>query len=95
MLPATKDRDASILLVGKVRLNYQDLAGHLLLALKADNVVILLAKKADLTGRLNPKDVQGIYLEGHVVVTNGQYTMRAPRVATCWSKFCMSCPPAT
>jgi hypothetical protein len=80
MLPATKDRDASVMLLGKVRLNYQDLAGRLLLALKADNVVILLSKKADLTGRLKPEDVQGIYLEGHVVVTNGQYTMRAPRI---------------
>ncbi len=77
------DDQSTLTLVGKVRLMYQALGGESGLSLQADNAVIFMGKverNALIGNRAKSADVRGIYLEDNVVATDGDYTLRAPRV---------------
>ncbi len=76
--------DESVLaLLGGVNVAYQFPGGQQGLSLRAQNAVVLLAPGAlgRVAGRsVQAGDVRGVYLEDNVIATDGQYTVRAPRV---------------
>jgi lipopolysaccharide assembly outer membrane protein LptD (OstA) len=72
-----------VLLIDNVRFMYQSPDRKRVVELKADNAVVFLEPGAG--GRpagnsVSAGAVTGIYLEDNVVITDGQYTARAPRV---------------
>lgn len=72
-----------IVLMGRVRVMYQDYTIDRTMTLTAENAVIFLSPQA--LGNLAQKqakatDIRGVYLEDNVIATDGQYTIRAPRV---------------
>ncbi len=75
------EKENSVVVSGGVVVQYSDLGRSRSLRLNAQRAVIFLppGKLGDL-GRLDVKDVRGIYLEGDVVATDGKYTLRGPRV---------------
>ena len=74
----------TVTLMGKVRIIYQDLQHGRAMTLTAENAVIFLdpAHDGDLSAAtsLSAENVLGIYLEENVVVSDGFFTIRAPRV---------------
>ena len=74
------DENAAIV-SGGVVVEYADPDSRRVLQLTADRGVVFL-EPGPLTAlaRLKPESVRGIYLEGGVVATDGQYTLRGPRV---------------
>ncbi len=80
--PAQEGREASVALIGQVRVLYNSADGLQALVLQADNVVMFLAEGDDqpVTGAVGADRISGIYLEDDVVITDGSYTVRAPRV---------------
>lgn len=70
------------LLIGEVAVLYNEPQTNRLLTLKADKAVIFT--DSDLSeegsGDEAADRVRGVYLEDNVIVTDGQYTMRGPRV---------------
>ncbi len=73
----------AILLMGKVSVMYQSLQGDRVVTLRADNAVIFLThgSLADLASqRADASSVTGVYLEDNVIASDGNYTVRAPRV---------------
>ncbi len=73
----------SVALVGHVRILYQDHRQGRHLALRAESAVIFVEgdELSALSSRQTGADaVKGIYLEENVIATDGEYTMRAPRV---------------
>jgi len=73
----------TVSLIGQVRVIYTDTPGHQAMTLTADNAVIFLANDVSYNlgqSSVKPTDVLGVYLEDNVVATDGQYTVRAPRV---------------
>ncbi len=79
-----QNQDQSTLaLMGNVQVVYQNPGRRQGMSLRAENAVIFLAPGAmDRLGghSANAEDVRGFYLEDNVVATDGQYTVRAPRV---------------
>lgn len=77
---ATGEENA-LLLTGGVVLQYQDIRKVRDLQISAQRAVVFLSP-GPLTQmtRFSIKDVKGIYIEGDVVATDGQYTLRGPRV---------------
>ena len=81
-------KDDCVMLSNSVRVDYASPPGVgpvRELQLSADHAVIFLAPKkgataSNNTGMLDAKDVVGIYLEGDVVATDYQYTLRGKRV---------------
>lgn len=74
-------REGNVVLIGDVRVVYQDATGSLAMSLQADNAVVFLKKSARASGnRAQATQVSGIYMEDNVIASNGQYTVRAPRV---------------
>ncbi|MBX3386537.1 MAG: LPS assembly protein LptD [Phycisphaeraceae bacterium] len=73
--------DNALLLTGGVSLTYQDIRQIRNLQITAQRAVIFL-EPGPLTdlGRFNARSVKGVYVEGDVVATDGQYTVRGPRV---------------
>ena len=74
---------STLALLGNVRVVYQNHNRQQSMSLQAENAVIFIA--ADAANRVsqrhaNAADVSGVYLEDNVVATDGQYTVRAPRV---------------
>lgn len=69
------------LLVGDVRVMYHDPQANLSMSLSADRAVIFTSPGA-LTGgqEVDFKAIRGVYLEDNVIATNGDYTLRGPRV---------------
>lgn len=77
------DKESTLTLVGNVRLMYQEVGGESGLSLQANNAVIFMGKverNALIGNRTKSADVRGIYLEDNVIATDGDYTLRAPRV---------------
>lgn len=70
-------------LMGKVGVMYVDREGKLAMSLRADQAVIFLRKNnkeyGQIFSKLDAADLLGVYLEDNVQVTNGDYTIRAPR----------------
>ena len=72
-----------IALMGRVRLMYQDSDTGRTMTLTADNAVLFPSPQAMqrlANKQAGAEDLRGIYLEDNVVATDGQYTIRAPRV---------------
>lgn len=75
--------EGTVALLGSVRVMYQHPGREQVMSLRAENAVIFLAPDAmkRLSGRqADSGDVRGVYLEENVEATDGQYTVRAPRV---------------
>lgn len=80
-------QDNNLMLVGNASVVYQ---GHgnnpLNLALKAEKVVVFLMPSEDSDAavagpaELQATNIQGVYLEDNVVITDGSFTVRAPRM---------------
>lgn len=73
--------DNTLLLTGGVAVQYTDLRKTRNLLITAERAVAFLppGPLTDL-GRFGSEQIRGIYLEGDVVATDGQYTLRGPRV---------------
>ncbi len=72
-----------LILEGDVNVAFESEARNLALTLRAQNVVVFLHKQDDGQIRpssITPRDVQGVYLEENVIISDGTYTVRAPRV---------------
>ena len=68
---------------GGVSVAYQDFETRRTVTMRCQSAVIFMAEDAEVSldlGRIDPKDVRGVYLEENVIVTDGTYTIRAPRV---------------
>ncbi len=78
-----KNGESTIVLLGHVRVLYQNYQGKPGASLTAERAVIFLSKDKlamNAGGKLNAGDVHGIYLEDNVIATYDLYTVRAPRV---------------
>lgn len=77
----TGDEENALVVSGGVVVQYADLDADRTLQLTAQNAVIFLdpGAVADIV-EVGPGDVRGIYLEGNVIATDGQFTIRGPRV---------------
>ena len=75
------EQDNTLLLTGGVAVQYTDLRKSRNLLITAERAVVFLSPGplADMF-RLGVTQIRGIYLEGDVVATDGQYTLRGPRV---------------
>jgi len=79
----TPHDESTLSLLGNVRVIYQNSDRKQTMSLRAQNAVIFLAQGAmnRLSARqANAEDITGVYLEDNVTATDGQYTIRAPRV---------------
>jgi len=76
------ERRNSVLLSGGVTVQYADPRSGESLELSAQRGVVFLhaGALADQFEHIDAKDVEGIYLEGEVLASNGTYTLRGPRV---------------
>ena len=75
--------ESTLVLIGNISFVYQDHESQRNMSLSADNAVVFVkgGALADLAGqKLDAESVTGVYLEDDVVATDGQYTVRAPRV---------------
>lgn len=77
----TGESGRSLLLTDGVRVLYRDTRSTRQLQMSAERAVVFLSDGAiaDLA-QFKPEDVRGIYLEGDVNATDGQYTIRGPRI---------------
>lgn len=75
------EKENALVLTGGVALQYVDHSGTRALDLSAQRVVVFLSgagvERAD---RVRIEEVEGIYLEGDVTASDGQYTLRGQRV---------------
>lgn len=79
----SRDDGPVAVLVGDVTVLYQDRDRTLNMSLRADRAVVFLADNAledAETGSAPAEAVRGVYLEDNAIATDGQYTVRAPRV---------------
>jgi hypothetical protein len=71
----------AVLVTDGVALQYWDRASRRTLQLSAERGVVFLSKGAAMDSMtFAARDVRGIYLEGGVTASDGQYTLRAPRI---------------
>lgn len=79
--PDGTPEDNTLLLSGGIVVQYQDVRQTRNLQITAQRAVVFLSPGplTDLS-KFSMKDVKGIYVEGDVVATDGQYTLRGPRV---------------
>jgi len=73
----------ALALIGDVNVSYTDYSAGRVMTLKAQRMVIFA--EGDVQGSLagnqvDAAQVTGVYLEDNVIVTDGQYTVRAPRM---------------
>jgi hypothetical protein len=75
------ETENSLLLSNGLVIQYSDSrAGRSLQLTAQRGVVFMEPRKIEDLGKLRPADVRGIYLEGDVIATDGQYTLRGPRI---------------
>jgi hypothetical protein len=74
--------DKQLVLIGHVRVVYQPTDSRQGMSLSAENAVIFLSEDiGSFAGtQVDASDVLGVYLEDNVIATNGDYTVRSPRV---------------
>lgn len=77
----TGDTENALVITGGVVVEYADLEAGRTLLLTAQNAVVFLdpATVAE-TLSAGPGEVRGVYLEGNVIATDGDFTVRGPRV---------------
>lgn len=75
------EEELSAVATGGVNIQYWSRSRNQILQLSAERAAVFLDPEvgADVS-RLNVTSVRGIYLEGNVTASDGQYTVRAPRV---------------
>jgi hypothetical protein len=74
------DDEQALVLTGGVRVQYWERQRNAMLHLSAQRAVVFLEPGTGMEAlQLDPQRIQGIYLEGDVVASDGQYTVRAPR----------------
>ncbi len=82
--PAQGDAaEALLMMIGEVNVVFQGVAPNRQMSLRAQNVVVFIdpEKAGDPQNRqLDASAVTGVYLEDNVIVTDGVYTLRGPRV---------------
>lgn len=77
----TGEGENAIIVEGDVAVQFLAAESDLSVQLSAERAVAFLEPGAiEEIGRLGPEEVRGVYLEGNVVATDGQYTMRGRRV---------------
>lgn len=71
----------SLLLTGGVEVLYHEVGSDRRLQMRAQRAVVFLSPGAvSELGQLRAEDVEGLYLEGDVIATDGEYTLRGPRI---------------
>lgn len=78
------DDESTVMLIGNVMLLYQDYVNSREVTLRAQRVVVFVDSGED-AGPIAPSSldagqVRGVYLEDNVIVTDKDFTVRAPRV---------------
>ncbi len=86
------DDETAVTLNGDVRLVFEDQRDNRVVTLRADHVVLFLGGKDRPPPNLRPgaagptgpeglpaESIAGVYLEDHAVISDGEYTVRAPR----------------
>ena len=76
------DDGGMLVLYGGVSVTYANYEDNLAITLSCQNAVIFFDRDAQYTAGsplIKEADVRGIYLEDNVIVTDGRYTVRAPR----------------
>ncbi len=77
----TSDEENALVISGGVAVQLEDVAMDRRLNLSADSAVVFLDPRSlDEIDRFTPEEIRGVYLEGGVVATDGDYTMRGPRM---------------
>ena len=81
------DQELAVMFLGGMQLGYDDIELGRNVTLKAERIVAFVDKKVmqggplqQAGGNIPASGVRGIYLESNVVVSDGDYTIRAPRV---------------
>lgn len=75
------DEENALIVTGGVVIQAWEPGARRTLQLDAERAVVFLEPgPIEQFGRLSVRDVRGIYLEGGVVATDGEYTLRGPRV---------------
>ena len=82
--PSEAQPEASVMLIGNVRVFYDDYRKKRQVSLRAERMVVFLNEDED-AGPVAPSavdaaSIRGIYLEDNVIVTDADFTVRAPRV---------------
>lgn len=72
--------DNSVVITGGLVIQYQNNAESLELTAERGVIFLKPGKLTDQLSAFSADDVIGVYLEGEVRATNGQYTLRGPRV---------------
>ncbi len=77
----TGEEENALVISGGVVVQYTDLDADRTVQLTAQNAVVFLdpGSVADIV-EVGPGEVRGIFLEGNVIATDGQYTVRGPRI---------------
>lgn len=77
----TGDDENALVISGGVAVQFEDVANGQRLHLSSDSAVVFLEpRELDRIDGFTPDDVRGVYLEGGVIATDGDYTMRGPRM---------------
>jgi hypothetical protein len=74
------EAENSVLITGGLVVQYQSGTDSLEMTAQRGVVFLKPGKLTDQLAAFNAEDVIGVYLEGEVRATNGQYTLRGPRV---------------
>ncbi len=78
--------ESYLMLIGDVRVFYEDRQHNREVSLKTERAVLFLAGKkeaqgpAEFGGQVDAGSVAGVYLEDNAVITSGAFTVRAPRM---------------
>ena len=75
------EEENALVISGGVAVQVEDVAAGRRLHLSADSAVVFLdPRELETLDQFTPEEVRGVYLEGGVVATDGDYTMRGPRM---------------
>jgi len=82
VVPGRDEQEDAVVITGGITVLYQDLEGDRSLEMKAERGVVFVpaGTASGVTSGMTPEEVRGLYLEGGVLATDGQYTLRGPRV---------------
>lgn len=77
----TGEEENSLVVTGGVVVQYTDVDANRTMQLTSQNAVVFLdpGSVAEMI-EFKPENVRGIYLEGNVIATDGEFTVRGPRV---------------
>jgi len=77
----TGEDENALVISGGVAVQFEDVRERRRLHLSADSAVVFLeGRELEKLDGFAPEEVRGVYLEGGVTATDGEYTMRGPRM---------------